>query len=293
MPETEPQQSPLSAGIKAITPYAVMLALCCLGLAGYVIYATGPDKAVDSVKVALACLAAAAAMISLPHISSLKISDIEIKMAEKLKDVEQKVQQADAKAELARDLADPNTVKPDPEKLTLSREVKKAALAATAAALRSSGPSVAKPRAMIDTLGAVEANVKVDTSIDAAPAIFTPGKPGPADDPQKGRFGGKSVAEGYGLEATVKPTPDDEDWFQIELTVKSVDDREPLSGPVKFYLHPTFRVDERTVVARNGNASLSVFAYGAFTVGAVVNDRVPLELDLAELADAPQEFRER
>jgi hypothetical protein len=67
----------------------------------------------------------------------------------------------------------------------------------------------------------------------------------------------------------------------------------PLRGITRFHLHPTFIPSVVPVVAEEGIARLERLAYGAFTVGAEVDDgATQLELDLAEDSNAPQEFRE-
>ncbi len=114
------------------------------------------------------------------------------------------------------------------------------------------------------------------------------------DDPNKGQFGRLSERSGRRLGARVT-TSDRPDWFQVELTVDATDDSSPLNGAIEFHLHPTFRPPVANVTvssARRG--SLTVGAWGAFTVGAVADEgRTRLELDLAHLESAPREFRER
>jgi hypothetical protein len=67
-----------------------------------------------------------------------------------------------------------------------------------------------------------------------------------------------------------------------------------LTGDVIFHLHDSFPGPERRVAAVRGKATLEVEAYGAFTVGVVVEqDGTLLELDLADLPRAPKRFREQ
>jgi len=112
-------------------------------------------------------------------------------------------------------------------------------------------------------------------------------------DPQKGQWGRRDRRNGWRLAATV--TTISPDWYAIELRVESDPPRaRSLTGRVSFHLHDTFREPVKSVKARNGRAILEVSAYGAFTVGAVVeSDGTPLELDLAELASAPERFRKQ
>lgn len=111
-------------------------------------------------------------------------------------------------------------------------------------------------------------------------------------DPQKGQWGGKHTTNGWTVTATVKQI--DTDWYSIILTVSSQDTSKRLEGFVTFHLHDTFVEPVRQIEANNGEAVLELKAYGAFTVGVVIEkDGTTLELDLADLAEAPDRFREQ
>lgn len=114
-----------------------------------------------------------------------------------------------------------------------------------------------------------------------------------ADDPWKGAFGKQRVSGTRELDAEVTPigTPG---LFRVQLQVRSTNPRRaPLRGSVQFFLHPTFGNDRPVVtVGPGGTAELALTAWGAFTVGALADDgRTKLELDLAELSEAPADFR--
>jgi hypothetical protein len=113
-------------------------------------------------------------------------------------------------------------------------------------------------------------------------------------DPQEGRWGGQPVSNGRRLSAVVKPLPGDEDFFRLRIEVASTDEtNNPLTGKVYFHLHDTFDEPDPVVKVRDGRAVLNLVAYGAFTVGAEADDRkTRLELNLAELDDAPRKFKE-
>ncbi len=112
------------------------------------------------------------------------------------------------------------------------------------------------------------------------------------EDPHKGQFGGLSERDGFRLTAKVRPTRNP-DWFEIFLKVTGTA-RAKLTGPVVFYLHPTFSQGKIEATSRGGTAKLELEAYGAFTVGALIRStRTKLELDLADLPDAPPLFRDR
>jgi hypothetical protein len=121
-------------------------------------------------------------------------------------------------------------------------------------------------------------------------------EPGNPNDPWKGRFGGKSSNNDRQLAAEVKPILGRSGLYAIRLTVKSLHpDTNPLNGAIQFFLHQTFTDPKPVVpVGPNGVAELNLKAWGAFTVGALADDgQTKLELDLAELPDAPAEFRNR
>ena len=117
-----------------------------------------------------------------------------------------------------------------------------------------------------------------------------------ADDPQKGKWGGKPERNGRLLSAQVVPLNEDsDDWFRIQLDVRQTDPATPaLAGEVRFHLHDSFDEDDVRVKVKGGVASLQLVAFGAFTVGVEADGgKTELELDLAELAGAPKAFRSR
>lgn len=117
------------------------------------------------------------------------------------------------------------------------------------------------------------------------------------EDPQKGRFGGKSENNERRLSAAVKSSliPN---FYKVELIVESTNPANPLYADVIFYIHDsfspsvfTYKPDEfiEGKVIEN-----EILSYGAFTVGVITdNGKTLLELDLAENENFPKEFRER
>jgi hypothetical protein len=124
-----------------------------------------------------------------------------------------------------------------------------------------------------------------------------PGKSSPVEsavidpeDPLKGMWGGKSKANGR--EVTAEVSELEPDWFETTITVRATDRRRPLSGDVIFHLHPTIIPAVRSARAKGGSASIKVESYGAYTVGVEADKgKTRLELDLAEIKDAPLIFR--
>lgn len=114
-----------------------------------------------------------------------------------------------------------------------------------------------------------------------------------SSDPNKGRFGGSPIANGRVLSATFAPAESRPGITRVTLAVASLDPKKPLEGAVTFDLHPTFKQREVRCPVVNGKATLTVLAWGAFTVGATTDDGTTLELDLAEQPTAPLEFRQR
>jgi hypothetical protein len=113
------------------------------------------------------------------------------------------------------------------------------------------------------------------------------------DDPHKGRFGKKAKSKGFSLEARFAST-DDPSWASITLSVvagKNVKLKK--SDRVEFFLHDTFKPDRHPIAFVGRKAELTVRAFGGFTVGAWLPlHKVQLELDLAELKDAPRIVKE-
>lgn len=113
-------------------------------------------------------------------------------------------------------------------------------------------------------------------------------------DPQKKKWGEKAEVNFRRLTATVKQSSISKELFDIELKVISTNSDSPLKGSVIFHLHPTFSNSTPEIYVINGVAQLKLKAWGAFTVGAVADNGITkLELDLAELANAPELFKSR
>jgi hypothetical protein len=114
-----------------------------------------------------------------------------------------------------------------------------------------------------------------------------------ATDPNKGKFGGSSRANGRILEASLKPAvgPDGAACV-VRFRVRSTTKSRPLEGQVTFYLHPTFgRWSEYEVLVVNGIAKDKITSWGAFTIGAVADDGATrLELDLATVGGGTPKF---
>jgi hypothetical protein len=113
-------------------------------------------------------------------------------------------------------------------------------------------------------------------------------------DPNKGRFGGLPDQNARRLSAEIAPSEVGTGLYRLTFTVSSTEPRHPLAGMVEFHLHPTFRKPIVTSPVVNGIATLTVVSYGAFTVGAVADaGRTRLELDLAQLPEATDEFKSK
>lgn len=113
------------------------------------------------------------------------------------------------------------------------------------------------------------------------------------DDPNKGRFGGKASRGGYTLSACFARGRS-RNWVRVTLTVRA-DERHPrsYSDLVSFCLHPTFDPQWVHAAFRGREASITVKAWGGFTVGAwLPEQKIELECDLALLPDAPTIVRE-
>jgi len=136
------------------------------------------------------------------------------------------------------------------------------------------------------------------TYLSPAVAVLPPAisKGTEPDDPWAKRFGESPARDGRILEARIRKLMDmPGDWVAIRLSVHSTDASNPLSGTVQFYLHDTFPNPTPTVpVGPDGSATLTIVAWGAFTVGALADGgKIKLELDLSAHPEAPEPFRSR
>jgi outer membrane murein-binding lipoprotein Lpp len=116
------------------------------------------------------------------------------------------------------------------------------------------------------------------------------------NDPIKGQFGGKPKDENENFELLLADFTESsvKGWYNLTFKVRALNpSKKPLEGNVTFYLHPTFRPDVEKVKVVNGVALMSKIAWGAFTIGAELEDGTQLEYDLAENTDLPQDFRKR
>jgi hypothetical protein len=110
------------------------------------------------------------------------------------------------------------------------------------------------------------------------------------EDPQKGRWDGNAKANGREVIAKVREL--EPDWFEATISVRSTNPRRPLTGKVIYHLHPSILPSVRTATVRKGVATIKVESYGAYTVGIEAdNGDTRLELDLAEIENAPMMFR--
>lgn len=109
-----------------------------------------------------------------------------------------------------------------------------------------------------------------------------------SNDPWKGRFGGKARRDGFELQARFARGLGQ--WVELEIIVRgSAKDREV----VEIFLHDSFHPDRLKLKFSGGAASYATLAWGGFTVGAWLPTRgIELELDLAEMPDAPTAIRD-
>lgn len=146
---------------------------------------------------------------------------------------------------------------------------------------------------LLDALAGVEGQ---DRLLGAGPRSqeTSAASPPDADDPLKGRFGGSPEVNGRRLSVIRKNGSKEAGYLNLQFVVEALPGHEPLRDRVTFYLHPTFAEDRVDRTIRAGRATLSRWAYGAFTLGAVTDaGATRLELDLAEQPVLPLWFRQR
>lgn len=119
-------------------------------------------------------------------------------------------------------------------------------------------------------------------------------RPGPQNDPNKGRFGGEVSSGGFRLISSFEQASG-RNWVTITLTVEADSfARIGLGDFAWFALHPSFSPPLVKVSFRGNRARLRVQAWGGFTVGVwLPASGVELESDLALLSDAPRIIQRR
>lgn len=117
------------------------------------------------------------------------------------------------------------------------------------------------------------------------------------EDPWRGQFGGRSSDDRTEVTAEVRPLEQDPNYFAVKVKIRSrnILQRFLLRGfRARIYLHPSFEDSIREEqFDREGKIDLPLLAYGAFTLGVQLEDGRLLELNLAELPDAPPLFKVR
>lgn len=114
-------------------------------------------------------------------------------------------------------------------------------------------------------------------------------------DKHKNKFGRYSTRKRRTLSATVKPLPFLDGEYLVTLKVYG-EYHWPLLGEVMFHFDQRFtqrwpRKPGIAVIAPNNQVTIRLAVWGAFTIGVWCDDGLTnLELDLAELTDAPPEF---
>ncbi len=112
----------------------------------------------------------------------------------------------------------------------------------------------------------------------AAERIAVAVRTSPRDgDPHHGAFGGRSTRAGRSLTATFA------DDFRVTLRVRALSRARPLTGLVRFHLHPMLPHPVREIPVKDGAAELEITMPVRFTVGAQADGgATSLELDLSE-----------
>jgi hypothetical protein len=115
-----------------------------------------------------------------------------------------------------------------------------------------------------------------------------------AEDPQKGRFGGKFHVNGRILYVNYSKSNRSE-FLNLTIKVATDNKENKLQGNVYLFLHNSFPKSIIKLEAESKTeVSYNILAYGAFTIGAVTDEgKTMLELDIAEQRDFPEDFRKR
>ncbi len=123
----------------------------------------------------------------------------------------------------------------------------------------------------------------VETTYNAKPVIDK-------SDLQRGKWGGLSIRKEIVLEASYIREESFFGLYKVNLKIRSLNIDKPLTGEVAFFLHDTFPSEIVYSHAENNLATISVVAYEAFVVGALLEDGTELELDLNKVKGFPDGF---
>lgn len=211
----------------------------------------------------LAFLGLACILFALPHIEQIGFGDWLIKLRKEMEDVreiaEQGRQSAAEAGRTAEEVA--RSAAPKPNVLPSDKE----------------GLKFIEP-ALMNDFSALQ-------TIDVQPGSTL-------NDPWKGVFGGSAIGNGRELSATVKRVSANSPIYTIHLEVEGTDAAEPITGLVRFFLHPSFANPNPQVRVENGKAQLDLLATGSFTVGVLADGgRTRLELDLSEIPGVDGYFK--
>ncbi|MCG2612725.1 hypothetical protein LZZ85_00475 [Terrimonas sp. NA20] len=112
------------------------------------------------------------------------------------------------------------------------------------------------------------------------------------EDIQRGRWGGSPASSRKKLSASIDKKIEG-GMFSVTLRVLSEDKDDPIRGSVAFFLHDSYANPIIYKKAINGEASITITVYEAFTIGAYTADGAMMEFDLNEIANAPEDFYSR
>jgi hypothetical protein len=111
------------------------------------------------------------------------------------------------------------------------------------------------------------------------------------DDCQKNRWGGIPVKNNKKISAEVMPNSW-QDFYDVKITVADTNTGR-LETPVAIFIHDTYKYPDNVIYVNpdaTGVATLTLIAYEAFTIGALLPDGTDLELDLNTQTGYPKGF---
>ncbi|NII29798.1 hypothetical protein HB364_32270 [Pseudoflavitalea sp. X16] len=111
------------------------------------------------------------------------------------------------------------------------------------------------------------------------------------EDLQKNRWGGVPIKSNKKISAEVVPNSW-QDFYDVKITVADTNTGR-LETPVAIFIHDTYKYPDNVIYVNpdaSGVASLTLIAYEAFTIGALLPDGTDLELDLNTQPGSPKGF---
>jgi len=164
----------------------------------------------------------------------------------------------------------------------VKRDISSSTTAFSESDLNKQEMSLSIPKESIDLLQRLQVKVK---DLLKTKSIYV------EEDLQKGRWGGKTEANGKRISAIVT-TSNVKGYYTLLFKIENVDGS-PITLPAAIFVHDSYEFPDNTIYVKpeaDGKIKLELLGYEAFTVGAYFEDGTQLELDLNDQSGYPKDF---